>query len=287
MKITPDEFKVFAQYIHKVCGITLGLDKAYLIDTRLGNLVKDNNCDNFSEFLYKAQSDRGKVLEKQIIDAITTQESLFFRDHSPYEMLKYKIIPDLIDRRSKTPNAFGKIPIRIWSAACSIGQEPYSMAMTVKELIGNDPAYSVRILGTDISDAALGRAQQGNYNKFEIERGLDTHRLHKYFTPGTDRWQINPDIRNMVTFQKMNLMEPFKLPCPMDIVFCRNVAIYFSPEDKARVFNKIADALAPDGFLVIGSAEFLTGICDRFESQRHIKSIFYQLKAGQACCAAV
>ncbi|MEA2103015.1 MAG: protein-glutamate O-methyltransferase CheR, partial [Thermodesulfobacteriota bacterium] len=205
----------------------------------------------------------------------TTNETLFFRDNSPFEMLQHKVVPDIIDRRESKA---GPTKIRIWSAACSTGQEIYSIAITLKELLPDMKGYRISLLGTDISDAAVAQASYGKYNKFEIERGLSMDKLKKYFTPDGNTWKVKDEIRAMASFKKLNLMEPFSGLGKFDIIFCRNVAIYFSLEDRKKLFNKIADMLEPDGFLIIGSTESLTGISDRFAPQRHIRAIFYQLK---------
>jgi chemotaxis protein methyltransferase CheR len=276
-KITPDEFKIIAKYIHDISGIFLDQSKAYLLETRLDSLVKENGCSSYSDLYHKAKADASKAIERKIIDAISTNETLFFRDTSPFDVLQHKIIPDLIDLRT-AKSSFLPPQIRIWSAACSTGQEVYSIAIVLKELLPDLKKYNLKLLGTDISDAAVAQSSYGSYNKFEIERGLQADKLQKYFSRNGDNWKIKDDIRAMATFRKLNLLLPLNGLGKFDIVFCRNVAIYFTMEDRKKLFNKIADILEPDGYLIIGSTESLTGICPRFEPKRHIKSIFYQLK---------
>ncbi|MEJ2659686.1 MAG: CheR family methyltransferase [Desulfobacteraceae bacterium] len=217
---------MLAKYIYEISGINIEASKAYLIETRLGRILESENCDSYSEFYQKAKKDASKVLEKKVIDAITTNETLFFRDGNPFELLKHKILPEIIDRRSATKTLR---PIRIWSAV-------------------------------------------------EIERGLPRDRLHLYFTPDGANWKIKDAIRSMASFQKLNLMHPFSALGKFDIIFCRNVAIYFTLEDRKKLFSKMADALEPDGYMIIGSTESLTGVCPRFVPKRHLKSIFYQLR---------
>lgn len=277
-KITPEEFKTISAYIHKISGIFLEQSKSYLIETRLGELVKENGCSSYMDLYKKAISPAGKSLEKNIVDAISTNETLFFRDAGPFEVLQHKILPDLIDARTANSSGLLSTNIRIWSAASSTGQEVYSIAIVLKELLPDIKKYNIKLLGTDISDAAVAQASYGEYNKFEIERGLAKDKLSRYFTPNGNTWKIKDEIRAMATFRKLNLMLPFAALGKFDIVFCRNVAIYFSLEDRKKVFNRIADMLAPDGYLIVGSTETLTGICPRFVPQRHIRSIFYQLK---------
>ena len=280
--ITTDEFRVFSRYIHEITGIHLKPEKAYLLETRMKPLFEQHHCSTFSELYYKIRSDHTKQLQKQVINAITTQETLFFRDQSPFEMFKYKLLPELIDKKAAMPSAFSQIPIRIWSAASSTGQEAYSIAICMKEILGDLSRFQVEILGTDISENAIHRAREGLYRKFEIERGLDTAILQKYFTQEDDSWRIKKEIQDMVKFRNMNLLEPFLFRTKFDIIFCRNVAIYFSPEDKADLFNRMADTLEPHGALVIGASEQLTGISNRFEAKRHLRSLYYELKAEAA-----
>ncbi len=276
LKITPAELTTIAHYIHNISGIHLDQSKSYLVETRLASLVKAHGCTSYQELCNKAKADPSKKIERAIIDAISTNETLFFRDKSPFELLKHKILPELVDARSSSSCL--KKPLRIWSAASSTGQELYSIAITIRELLGNHSRFNISLLGTDISDAAIAQAAYGKYNKFEIDRGLDRKLLQKYFTPVGGSWKISDEIRAMASFKKMNLLQPLPGLGKFDIIFCRNVAIYFTIEDRKKLFNKIADNLADDGFLIIGSTESLTGICPRFAPQRHLRSVFYQKK---------
>ncbi len=283
LKIEHDEFKVIAQYIYDVSGVKLEDTKKYLVETRFAPILAELECSSYSELYSKLKTDLGGTLKNKIVDAITTQETLFFRDASPFEILQHKVIPELIDHKSQTKWTFGKMPIRIWCAASSTGQEPYSIAITLKEMLPDIENYAIEIVATDISDAALAQAKAGRYNKFEVERGMNATKLQKYFTAEGMHWHLNSNIRNMVTFKKMNLMEPFSLRGKFDIVFCRNVTIYFTPEDKLQVFDKIGDVLDDDGYLIIGSTEFLAGTTSKFMSQRHLRSVFYKLKPHESC----
>ena len=276
-KITPEEVKVIAKYLFDISGIFLDHSKTYLFETRLNPLLEEEGLSSYNALYKKAKTELSKTLENKIIDAMSTNETLFFRDTGPFEVLQHKILPDLIDARSA--KSFSLSPaIRIWSAACSTGQEIYSIAIVLKELLPDLKKYNIRLFGTDISDAAVARASYGKYNKFEIERGLEKDKLRKYFAPSGDSWKIKNEIRVMATFKKLNLMQSFKSLGKFDIVFCRNVAIYFSLEDRKKLFNNIADMLAPDGYLIIGSTETLTGICPRYVPKRYVRSLFYQLK---------
>jgi len=277
IKITPEELQLISKYIHDISGIYLDKSKSYLFETRLSSIAEAHGCRSYKELHQKAIRDASKRIEREIIDAISTNETLFFRDKGPFDLLQHKLLPEIIDRRSEKSGRL-RIPIKIWSAAASTGQELYSIAIIVKELIGDAPNYSVKLLGTDISNTAIAQASMGKYNKFEIERGLDRKFLQKYFTLFGDTWKIKDEIRAMVNFRKLNLMLPFNALGKFDIIFCRNVAIYFTLEDRKKLFNKIADVLADDGFLIIGSTESLTGVCPRFVPKRHLRTIFYQKK---------
>jgi chemotaxis protein methyltransferase CheR len=277
LKISSDEIKLITKYIYEISGIYLDESKKYLLETRLNAIAEEQGCNSYQDFLKKAKADASKSIERKIIDAISTNETLFFRDSGPFQLLQHKIFPELIDARSsKVPSL--KTNLKIWSAASSTGQELYSVAIVLQELLGDLSKYSIKLLGTDISDAAVSQASSGKFNKFEIERGLARDKLTKYFTMAGQSWKINDQIRAMANFRKFNLMMPFAGLGKFDIILCRNVAIYFTLEDRKKLFNKIADVLEPDGYLIIGSTESLTGICPRFIPKRHLRSIFYQLK---------
>jgi chemotaxis protein methyltransferase CheR len=278
IKINAQEIDLLSKYVYGVSGINIEVSKAYLLETRLGKILETERCQSYGELYYKAKADNTKNIEKKIIDAITTNETLFFRDTGPFELLKFKILPEVIDKRLKNNGVSSSAPIRIWSAACSTGQEIFSIAIIIKELIGDISKLNLQLLGTDLSDSAIKQASYGLYNKFEIERGLPRDRLQRFFTSIGSSWKIRDDIRSMVTFKRINLMQPFTGIGKFDIIFCRNVAIYFTLEDRKKLFEKISDCINPDGFLVIGATESLTGVCPRFVPKRHLKTIFYQLR---------
>jgi chemotaxis protein methyltransferase CheR len=205
IKLQPEEHKSLAQYIYSLCAVTLDDSKAYLIESRLAGLVEETGCGSYGGLLSRAKSDPSRAIERRIVDAITTNETLFFRDTAPFDLLRHKIIPELIDRRART----GAARIRIWSAACSTGQELYSIAILLKELLGDPYRYGVRLLGTDISDDAVARASRGSSNPVEISRGLSEAQRTRYFVPVEAGWQIRDEIRAMASFKKLNLMADF------------------------------------------------------------------------------
>ncbi len=277
IKVTPEEFKNFSKYILDISGIALDTGKEYLLETRLNPLINKYECTSYAQLQQKAKADLKKTVENEIIDAISTNETYFFRDKSPFELLKNKILPDLIDKRSKK-NPSLKPSIKLWSAANSTGQEIYSIAMTLIEMGISPDKYNIRLFGTDISDAAIAKASYGLYNKFEVARGLDLNRLNKYFDKQGDFFKIKDQVRAMAQFKKMNLMKPFMGLGKFDIILCRNVMIYFTSQDRKRIYQNIAKVLEPDGYLLIGSTESLANDTDLFVSQKYLNSVFYQFK---------
>ncbi len=275
-KVTPDEFQLLKKYIYESSGIALEKGKEYLLETRLNSLLDEYGCSTFRDLYFKSKADSTNKIEEKIIDAISTNETYFFRDKAPFELLQHKILPDLIDKRSK--NSTLKPSLKLWSAASSTGQEIYSIAMTLNEMGISTNNYNIKLLGTDISDSAVAQASYGSYNKFEVSRGLEQTRLNRYFDKIEDKWRINDQIRIMVQFKKMNLMKSFAGIGKFDIILCRNVMIYFTEEDRKRIYTNLARALEPDGYLLIGSTESLTNVTDLFQSQRYLQSTFYQFK---------
>jgi chemotaxis protein methyltransferase CheR len=277
IKLLPEDRPLVVQYIHSICALALDDSKDYLIESRLSGLMEETKCSSFSQLVTRSKSDASGALKRKIIDEITTNETLFFRDNSPFDLLRFKIIPEIIDRRAKTGLT---IPIRIWSAACSTGQEIYSIGIVLRELLGDLSGYNVRLVGTDISDQAVSRASEGLFSQIEIGRGLTDAARAKSFIAHPKGWKIRDELRALVSFRKLNLMDDFTSLGKFDIIFCRNVAIYFNERDKTSVFNRIGQRMENDGYLLIGSMESLNAICPQFEAKRHLRSVYYQLKSG-------
>jgi chemotaxis protein methyltransferase CheR len=278
-RLDGNEFRLWANYVYSVTRITLDAGKGYLVETRLATLAQETNSKTYKELLDKVIADTSGALKRKVIGAMTTNETSFFRDAAPFEMLRHKILPDLVDARRRQ---FGKdrlITLRIWSAACSTGQEVYSTAIVCKEVLPDATKFDVRILGTDISDRVVTQASTGKYNKLEIDRGFPPDKLAAHFQPDGTNFKVRDSLRAMASFKSINLLEPLPFPTKFDIIFCRNVAIYFNETDKARLYESLAQVLAPDGYLIIGSTESLTGLSRRFEPKRHLRSVFYQLLA--------
>ncbi len=277
IKITPDELTRLSRYVYDLTGIVLDSTKAYLAESRLYPLLMEYGFTSYAQLQQKALADASKLIEKKIIDGITTNETYFFRDKNPFELLKYKILPDTIDRISARPGGL-RPALRVWSAACSTGQEVYSIGIVLKELLGDLSKWNISLFGTDISDAAIEKASMGRYSKFEVERGLEPGRISRYFkAASTNLWQINDEIRALANFRKVNILKPFGHLGKFDIILVRNVAIYFDAQNKIRLFDQIANQLNPQGALMIGSTESLLGISERYEKKMYHNSVFYEL----------
>ncbi|MCL7487503.1 MAG: protein-glutamate O-methyltransferase CheR [Desulfobulbaceae bacterium] len=277
IKITPQEMVDFSRYINDISGISVMESKRYLLENRLQSLLTEQGCNSFHELLCKAKNNHNSTLRCKIIDAIATNETYFFRDQAPFEILKHKIIPDILDR-NKGPTSSDNARIRIWCAACSTGQEVYSVIMSILEILPDAGKYDIRVLGTDISNRVISQASSGRYSAHEIERGLPADLRNKYFVEENGSWRIQDEVRIMAEFKRMNLLEPFHGTGLFDIIFCRNVSIYFSEENKSKLFKKLAGILEKDGYLIVGGSESLCDVAPQFSHQRHLKGIFYQRK---------
>lgn len=273
MHVTSEDLTFVARLVHELCGVVLDDSKGYLVESRLADLARSSGCATYRDLCQQARYSGDPALRVKIIDAITTQETLFFRDAAPFDALQHKVLPAIIDSRAASP--FPR-RLRIWSAACSTGQEPYSIAMTLHEMLPNIAAWDLTILATDISDAAIKGASTGWYARHEIERGMKPHLLNKYFVEQRGGWKIKDEIRAMIAFQRRNLLEPFAGLGPFDVIFCRNVAIYFDAAQRRDLFLRLTQQLTADGSLFVGSSESLLDLGPRFAPQSHCRATFYQ-----------
>lgn len=271
--IKDQEYRDFCRFLESQCGIVLGDSKQYLVRSRLSPLVSRFSLTSLSELLQLVISGRNRELRVAAVDAMTTNETLWFRDTYPYTVLADKILPEL---------AANKRPIKIWSSASSSGQEPYSIAMTVLEMQNRRPGVlssGVQITATDISQTMLDTCRAGVYDNLALSRGLSPERRRTFFeNNGDGRMKINDKVKRMVSFRPQNLKDSYALLGKFDIIFCRNVLIYFSPEMKAKVLNQMAASLNPGGYLLLGASESLTGLTDKFEMIRCNPGIIYKLK---------
>ena len=255
--MTPLEFDSLRKLLKERSGLVLTGDKQYLVESRLMPIVRRTHLANLSELVQRLRSGP-EALIVDVVEAMTTNESFFFRDKTPFDMFCQVVLPALIRARA------AQRQIRIWCAAASTGQEPYSLAMCVSEMQDRLPGWHVEILGTDLSTEVLEKARAGSYSQFEVQRGLPITLLLKYFTQVEERWELSAQIRDMVQYRPLNLLESFSHLGLFDVVFCRNVLIYFDQETKASVLDRIARSTAPDGYLVLGAAETVVGLTDSF-----------------------
>lgn len=252
ISINDSEYDEFTRLVNQLTGIVLDSSKRYLIETRIGPLVEEMKLSNYRALLELVRSPGKMQLQEQIIDAITTNETFFFREPGAYDFLRRRAIPQVLDARTA---ARSREPMRIWSAACSSGQEMYSIAIAAMELIGEIAGEKLSIDGTDISEQILARASLGVYTQFEMNRGMPANLLSKYFTTSATGYKIKDSIRAMCRFNKANLLRLPPLITRYDVVFCRNVSIYFSPHERVQMFRNLASCLVPNGILIVGSTE--------------------------------
>ncbi|MGO8720123.1 MAG: CheR family methyltransferase [Acidobacteriaceae bacterium] len=275
MTVNRAEFEYVRTLIHERAGIVLEDGKEYLIESRLSPLAEKEGFDSLTEYLGRLQRDAFNGSHRKLIHAMTTNETLFFRDIRPFELLRTRLIPDLIAARAAERH------ITIWSAACSTGQEPYTVAMMLREYFPQLQGWNVRLIASDLSTDVLARAIQGCYSQLEVNRGLPAKFLVKYFTRQGDTWQILDDIRQMIEFREMNLTEAWSFLPKIDVVFMRNVLIYFNQETKRKILSKVAPLLAQCGYLFLGSAETTLNIADEFEPFPGVTAACYRLKQGK------
>ncbi|HWQ10076.1 MAG TPA: protein-glutamate O-methyltransferase CheR [Holophaga sp.] len=271
------EFKQLRDLIEKLSGISLGEEKAYLVETRLAGLLAENGCADFGAFCRMAANDHSPQLRDKIVDAMTTNETLWFRDTHPFTILQEKLLPALAEELARG----SRYRIRVWSGACSTGQEPYSLAMAIQEFCRLRPALKpeqFEILATDISPSALLVAKMGRYDQAAIARGLPDQLRDRYFRREGNVWIVDDQIKRMVTFRKFNLQDAMDPLGHFDIVFLRYVAIYFSDAFKQMIYRGIAELLTPKGHLLISAVESLRGISEDFDQLNHGGGTYYQCR---------
>ena len=252
------DFDYLRKFLRERSGLVLAADKQYLAESRLLPVARTASLGGVAELVQTLRRSGSETLAAQVVEAMTTKESFFFRDRIPFEQFRDTLMPELMARRALRRR------IRIWCAAASTGQEPYSLAMALKELGERICEWGIEIIATDISNEVLERARSGLYTQFEVQRGLPIALLLKYFTKMGDNWQIAPAIRSMVQFRALNLIGDFAHLGLFDLVFCRNVLLYFDQETKSRVLDRIARVMNRDGYLVLGAAETVIGLTNAF-----------------------
>ncbi|WP_416466411.1 protein-glutamate O-methyltransferase CheR [Pseudomonas sp. LFS044] len=269
------DFEQFRVFLEKACGILLGENKQYLVASRLNKLMEQQGIKSLGELVQRIQAQPRGGLREQVVDAMTTNETLWFRDTYPFEVLKNKVIPEFIKNNPGQR-------LRMWSAACSSGQEPYSISMAIDEFERSNLGQlkmGAQIVATDLSGSMLNNCKTGEYDSLAIARGLSQERLQRYFdTKGPGRWAVKPAIRSRVEFRSFNLLDSYAALGKFDIVFCRNVLIYFSAQVKKDILLRIHSTLKPGGYLFLGASEALNGLPDHYQMVQCSPGIIYQAK---------
>ena len=273
--MSAEDYEFLQQYVYRESGIVLERDKRYLMDSRLGPIVRKSGFRTVTDLcnLLRGVGGPGTVgntesVRRDVVNAMTTNETFFFREYAQYEALRQKVIPALMAKRRHLRT------LRFWSAAASTGQEAYSLAMVLLDM-GVD-MWNVQISATDLNDAVLERARVGRYLPVEVKRGLPTSHLLKYFSRAGEDWQAKDELRRMIQFESLDLRKSFRARGPFDVIFCRNVLIYFDLETKRRVLSELRNTLAPGGYLLLGGAETTINVDERFRRVEVGGATFYQ-----------
>jgi chemotaxis protein methyltransferase CheR len=269
-----DDFNHLSKLIKDRSGLVLTPDKGYLLESRLLPVARKWELKSLDELVARIRQRNESALIRDVVEAMTTNESFFFRDSKPFDQFRQVVLPSLLQARAATRH------IKIWSAACSSGQEPYSLAMILNEEKAKLAGWTVDILATDLSTEILAKAQAGAYSQFEVQRGLPIQLMIKYFKQNGDRWQLDPLIRNMVKFRPFNLLDDLGSLGSFDVVFCRNVLIYFDQPTKTQILERMAKLLsAANGYLYLGGAETVVGLTTRFAPMPEHRGL-YQVSTG-------
>jgi chemotaxis protein methyltransferase CheR len=267
-----EDFDLLSNILKERSGLVLTKDKTYLLESRLVPVARRRGMSGLEDLVAAIRQTKDEPLLKDVTEAMTTNESFFFRDSRPFDILEKEILPPLLESRASRKS------LRIWCAAASTGQEPYSIAMVLKENAAKLAGWRVEIIGTDISSEVLEKAKVGLYSQFEVQRGLPIQLLMKYFTQVKDLWQISPDIRAMVQYKEHNLLGNLGSLGAFDIVFCRNVLIYFDQDTKRDVLERIGQMMPADGVLFLGGAETVLGVSDKFGPVQGLRGVYQPLE---------
>ncbi len=266
--MTPQDFDYLRQMLRESSGLVLSAEKQYLAESRLLPVARKHRLGTLTELVGKLKTDGAAPLATEVVEAMTTNETFFFRDKIPFEHFRDTVMPALIATHSYRRR------IRIWCAAAASGQEPYSLAMLLREMNQQLAGFRIEILATDLSNEMLEKARAGIYSQFEVQRGLPIQQLVKYFTQVGETWQIAPEIRAMVSFRPLNLLHDFGHLGSFDLIFCRNVLIYFDQPTKIGVLDRLARVIEPDGFLVLGAAETVIGLTAAFKPMSDKRGLY-------------
>ena len=272
--LSKQQYDNFRAFLEDSCGIVLGDNKHYLVTSRLNRLTQEFSFDSLNDLIDSLKTHNNTKLKERVVDAMTTNETSWFRDTYPYELLKENLLFEIAEKKPSR--------IRIWSAACSTGQEPYSMSMVIHETKASAPGKltaPIEIVGTDISNTVLNIARRGEYDEMSLMRGVSDERRKQFFKQASDeRWQLDDKVKSLVRFSEINLLQSYSLLGKFDMIFCRNVLIYFSSEMKSDILSRMSQILNPGGFLVLGGSESPTGYSRGFEMISFPKGVVYKLK---------
>jgi len=257
--VTPQDFDYLRKLLRERSGLVLAAEKQYLAESRLVPVARRHGMANLTELIERLRNKSPAALIAEVVEAMTTNETFFFRDKLPFDHFRETMMPALIAARAREKR------IRIWCTAASSGQEPYSLAMLLKAMSAPLAGYRIDIVATDLSSEVLEKAKAGVYTQFEVQRGLPVQLLVKFFEQNGESWQLAPELRSMVQFRPLNLLNDFSALGSFDVVFCRNVLIYFDQDSKVAVLNRIARQIPNDGYLVLGAAETVIGLTDAFK----------------------
>lgn len=273
--LTAPDFDFIRSFVYNRAAIVLEQGKEYLVESRLGPLAQREGYSSLQQLIAAMRSDRNLVaLQTKAVDALTTNETYFFRDQHPFDALQKHVLPNLIAQRARDRQ------LRIWSAACSTGQEPYTLAMIIREHFPELSSWKIEIIATDLSTAVLERAKSAIYSQLEVSRGLPAAYLTKYFKPQGDTWHLQPEIKAMVEFRSLNLVGSWGMMPPLDLVFLRNVMIYFDTETKKAILKKLRSCMLPHGALILGSAETTMNLDSVWTASQYGYATAYTMKAA-------
>jgi chemotaxis protein methyltransferase CheR len=274
VSIAPADFAYIRDLVHRRSAIFLEAGKEYLVESRLRPIAQATGEESLGRLVSRLRSSPEGSLHKQVVEAMTTNETSWFRDHHPFAAFESVLLPELLSRRAKVRR------LTVWSAAAASGQEAYSLAMVLQERLAADPTWNLRVLATDLSEEMVRRTREGRYSQLEVNRGLPAARLVRHFTRVGTEWQVNEALRRMVDARQLNLAAPFPPMPPVDMLFLRNVLIYFKTDDRRQIFDQVRRVLQPDGYLVLGGAETPLDD-DAFDRVPLDRTNIYRLRARQ------
>lgn len=287
MDVSPQEFRDVQTLVRRLCGLVLTDDKTYLVSTRLEQVVAAHGFTSFSDYLGRVQQLHSTLMRDELVEALTTGETSFNRDGHPFEEFRRRILPALAETIRQRRESNYPVPIaRLWSAGCSTGQEPYSLAMAVHDFVSSNPSLNLRpehfpIFATDVSNKSLNTAREGRYPAYQLDRGLPPALRVRYFRQDGDHWTANDELRRLIEFRRLNLIDSMSNLGPFDVIFCRNVLIYFDPPTRQRLCDQFYQLLVPGGLLIVGAAESLYSIATPFKSEQIGATTVYR-KAREA-----